>query len=201
VSDDDFEDMSGLVTLGPVAANFSMTILDERDRAVAPGEAGELGLMGPQVGLGYINDPERTAASFTPNPGNASWNERMYRTGDLVRLGLDGQRLDFVGRKDNQIKHMGYRIELEEIEAALNQLDGVAQSAVLALAGRRDVKLLVAYVSCADELSEAQLRGGLATLLPPYMIPQRFELRRDLPKNANGKVDRLALAREHEAAG
>lgn len=201
VSADDFAEPSGLVTLGPVAANFSMVVLDEHDRPVEPGAVGELGLMGPQVGLGYVNDALRTAAAFTNNPANALWLERMYRTGDLVRLGADGRRLDFIGRKDNQIKHMGYRIELEEIEAGLNQLEGVVQSAVLAVAGRRDVKLLVAYVSCPAEVGEAALRAGLATLLPPYMIPQRFELRRELPRNANGKVDRLALAREYEAAG
>jgi D-alanine--poly(phosphoribitol) ligase subunit 1 len=191
----DLEDPNGLVTLGPVAENFSMAVLDG-ERAVAPGEVGELCLLGPQVGLGYANDPQRTACSFVPNPGNASWGERMYLTGDLVRLGSDGRMLDFVGRKDNQIKHMGYRIELEEIEAALNQLEGVIQSAVLHRAARREMKMLVAYVSSDRATTEDALRERLASLLPPYMIPQRFQIRSALPKNANGKVDRIALAAE-----
>jgi D-alanine--poly(phosphoribitol) ligase subunit 1 len=104
--------------------------------------------------------------------------------------------LDFVGRKDNQIKHMGYRIELEEIEAALNQIEGVVQSAVLHRPSRREMKMLVAYVAGPAELQETALRESLSALLPPYMIPQRFYVREALPKNANGKVDRIALAAE-----
>jgi D-alanine--poly(phosphoribitol) ligase subunit 1 len=199
VSAADLEDPNGLVTLGPVAENFSMLVVDEAGQPVGANGTGELCLLGPQVGLGYVNDPERTASAFVNNPANAAWPERMYRTGDRVAVAADGRSLDFVGRKDNQIKHMGYRIELDEIEAALNQLDGVVQSAVLQIAGRRTSKMLVACVSTTPEASEAALRDGLATLLPPYMIPQRFELRRELPKNANGKVDRLALTREFSA--
>ncbi len=194
VTEGDLAEAGGFVTLGAVADNFSMLVLDENDRPVEPGGVGELALMGPQVGLGYIGDSERTAASFTGNPTNADWHERMYRTGDLVRLGQDGRRLDFVGRKDNQIKHMGYRIELEEIEAALQQLDGVSQAAVVHVAGRREMKMLVAYVASAVTYSDEQMRERLSALLPPYMIPQRFEYRAFLPKNANGKVDRRALA-------
>ncbi len=190
----DLQEAGGLVTLGPVADNFSMVVLGDDGRSVEPGGVGELGLTGPQVGLGYVGDPERTAAAFTANPANAAWPERMYRTGDLVRLGADGRRLDFVGRKDNQIKHMGYRIELEEIEAALHRLDGVTQAAVVQAAGRREMKLLVAYIASDVAYSDEQMREHLAAALPPYMIPQRFEYRAFLPKNANGKVDRRALA-------
>jgi D-alanine--poly(phosphoribitol) ligase subunit 1 len=194
VSGDDLRDPAGLVTLGPVAENFSMVVLDDADQAVGPGGTGELCLLGPQVGLGYVNDPERTARSFTRNPVNPRWEERMYRTGDLVRVGADGRMLDFVGRKDNQIKHMGYRIELEEIEAALHQLDGVSEAAVVHVPGRRDMKILVAFLATGIAYTDAQIRERLAAILPPYMIPQRFELRDVLPKNANGKVDRRALA-------
>ncbi len=192
---EDLRENTGFVTLGPIAENFSMLVLDG-DRAVAPGDTGELCLLGPQVGLGYVNDEERTKRSFVPNPLNAAWTERMYRTGDLVRLDESGTMLDFVGRVDNQIKHMGYRIELEEIEAAINQTPGVTQSAVLLRAGRREMKLLVAYVAADREIGEGALREALAQLLPPYMIPQRFVVRPQLPKNPNGKVDRIALAQQ-----
>lgn len=192
---EDLEGETGLVTLGPIAENFGMLVLDG-DRPVAAGEVGELCLLGPQVGLGYANDPERTRTAFAPNPLNASWNERMYRTGDLVRLGRDGRMLDFVGRKDNQIKHMGYRIELEEIESAINKIDGVVQCAVLLRQGRRSLKTLVAYVASQRALDEQHLRAELEKLLPPYMIPQQFDVREHLPKNANGKIDRVALAAE-----
>jgi D-alanine--poly(phosphoribitol) ligase subunit 1 len=172
-----------------------MLVLDG-DRQIEPGEVGELCLLGPQVGLGYANDTERTAAAFVSNPLNGAWSERMYRTGDLVRLGGDGKMLDFVGRRDNQIKHMGYRIELEEIESALNQVDGVVQSAVLLRSGRRTLKLLVAYIATERSFTESALFDALSNYLPPYMIPQRFVIQADLPKNANGKVDRIALAAE-----
>jgi D-alanine--poly(phosphoribitol) ligase subunit 1 len=192
---DDLKDSQGLVTLGKIAENFGMLVLDG-ERPVDAGAVGELCLLGPQVGLGYVNDPERTALAFVQNPVNARWGERMYRTGDLVRLGEDGRMLDFVGRKDNQVKHMGYRIELEEIEAALNQIEGIIQSAVLQRSGRRDMKALVAYVASQRDFSASTLRELLGAFLPPYMIPQRFVIRATLPKNANGKVDRIALASE-----
>ena len=186
-------DGDGLVTLGPVAENFSMLVLDG-DREVSAGSVGELCLLGPQVGLGYVNDPERTASAFPHNPSNRRWSERMYRTGDLVRLGSDGRRLDFIGRKDNQIKHMGYRIELEEIEAALNGIEGVLQSAVLQKQSKRNQKIIVAYVAVGRPMEETDLRTQLEKLLPPYMIPQQIDVRSFLPKNANGKIDKIALA-------
>lgn len=195
VSEADLADDEGFVTLGPIAENFSALVLDE-NRPVLPGEVGELCLVGPQVGLGYINDPERTKKAFVPNPLNDAWQEPMYRTGDLVRLGNDGQRLDFIGRRDNQIKHMGYRIELEEIEAGINRLKGVIRSAVLQKTIGRGAKIIVAYVAAEGAPTEGELRAELESYLPPYMIPQRFDVRSDLPKNANGKIDKVALLAE-----
>ncbi|HEY1975700.1 MAG TPA: amino acid adenylation domain-containing protein [Candidatus Baltobacteraceae bacterium] len=189
----DLEDLEGTVPLGHIAENCSAVVLDD-GREVGPGEIGELYVMGPQVGLGYINDFARTQGAFVANPVNARWPERAYKTGDLVRLGQDGRTLVFVGRADNQIKHMGYRIELEEIEAAINRLDGVVQSAVVHKADGSGMKIIVAYVAPDDALTKAELRARLRETLPAYMIPQNFELRKHLPKNANGKVDRVALA-------
>jgi D-alanine--poly(phosphoribitol) ligase subunit 1 len=190
----DLEDQAGLASLGPVTDNFDFLVLDEEDRKVAPGEVGELWLLGPQVALGYYNDPERTALSFRPNPLNPAWVERCYRTGDLVRLAADGHSLSFVGRKDNQVKHMGYRIELEEIEAALYRIDAVAQAAVVHKPAQRGFKHIVAYVAGEGLPDAAELRRVLRLTLPDYMIPQRFETRSELPRNANGKVDRRSLA-------
>jgi len=181
----------GLPPLGKIADNFSYLILDD-DKPVAPGNAGELCLLGPQVGLGYYNDRERTDATFVQNPLAPTLPQRMYRTGDLVReeRGL----LHFVGRKDNQIKHMGYRIELEEIEAALSRIGSVIQAAVVYKRVRDGFGHIVAYVATGEAaIDEARLRTDLATLLPPYMIPNRFTILRELPKNANGKIDRVRL--------
>jgi D-alanine--poly(phosphoribitol) ligase subunit 1 len=194
IEPEDLADDAGLAPLGPVTDNFDFLVLDDDDRPAKPGEVGELWLSGPQVALGYYNDPERTAQSFRPNPVNAAWSERCYRTGDLVRLGSDGRSLSFVGRKDNQIKHMGYRIELEEIEAALNRIAGVAQVAVVYKPGKRGFKHIVAYLAGSGLPDAADLPRTLRSVLPDYMIPQRFELRAELPRNANGKVDRRLLA-------
>ena len=187
----DLDAPDNLVSLGRIAENFDALVLDDAASPVAPGGVGELCLAGPQVGLGYYNDPERTALAFRPNPCNPAWSERTYHTGDLVRLGADGQTLAFVGRKDNQIKQMGYRIELEEIEAALHQVAGVVQAAVVHKASRFGHKHIVAYVSGGPE--EADLRRALKVVLPDYMIPQRITQLTALPRNANGKIDRRAL--------
>lgn len=191
ITAEDLRDAHGLPPLGPIADNFFYQVLDG-DAAVAAGETGELCLMGPQVALGYYNDPERTAAAFVQNPLAHALPQRMYRTGDLVR-DLDGV-LHFVGRKDNQIKHMGYRIELEEIEAAINRLGYVVQAAVVHKRVRDSFGHIIAYVATDDEMiADTRLRNDLKALLPSYMVPNRFVVSRELPKNANGKVDRARL--------
>ena len=191
ISADDLRDREGLPSLGAMAENFSYLILDG-DTTADPGQVGELCLLGPQLALGYYNDPERTAEAFVQNPLARALPQRMYRTGDLVRE-LDGL-LYFVGRKDNQIKHMGYRIELEEIEAAINRLGYVVQTAVVYKRVRETFGHIVAYIATGDAaLSDERLRCDLAALLPPYMLPNRFVISNELPKNANGKVDRAAL--------
>lgn len=188
---DDFVEPAGLPPLGEIAPNFDYLILDEAGQPVERGEAGELCLLGPQVGLGYCNDAERTAASFVSNPLNPVFHERMYRSGDLVREYNDGL-LWFVGRKDNQIKHMGYRIELEEIEAALNAMPGVVRAAAVYQRVREQHGHIVAFVA-GTGIAEDVLRGDLGARLPAYMIPARIVFMPDLPRNANGKVDRKAL--------
>src|SRR5204863_3195466 len=115
-------DMQSLTTLGFLAANFDYTIL----WTDASEGIGELFLRGPNVGLGYYNDPERTGKAFVQNPTHCRFADIGYRTGDLVRRDAGG-RLHFVGRSDFQIKHMGYRIELEEIEAALGTVPEVKE--------------------------------------------------------------------------
>jgi D-alanine--poly(phosphoribitol) ligase subunit 1 len=191
ISASDFIDTQGLPPLGKIADNFSYLVLDG-EVTVAPGDVGELCLLGPQVGLGYYNDQERTRAAFVQNPLAQTLPQLMYRTGDLVRevTGL----LYFVGRKDNQIKHLGYRIELEEVESAINQLDYVIQSAVIYKRVRDSFGHIIAYVATGEStVGEARLRDDLKTLLPPYMLPNRFVISRELPKNSNGKVDRTRL--------
>jgi D-alanine--poly(phosphoribitol) ligase subunit 1 len=196
VTEADFADLRGLPPLGRLAKNFEYLILDDSDNAVPDGETGELCLLGPNVGLGYYNDPERTSQSFVQNPLNDRFVETMYRTGDLVRIEPGDGKLYIEGRRDNQIKHMGYRIELEEIEAALHSLDYVSEAAALHL-NANGLSRIVAVVASAQEFEDEHIRRDLKQIVPGYMVPADFHREPMLPKNANGKVDRKHLAEKY----
>lgn len=185
---DDFIDLQGLPTLGRLNPNFDYRILDEQGKDAAEGE---LCLIGPNVAAGYFNDPERTAAAFYTIADLNRFMKRMYRTGDLVRE--EGGMLFFVGRKDNQIKHMGYRIELEEIEHALVKLPRIDQAAVVYQRINAAYGKLIGFVASREELNAREILSQLGTLLPDYMVPSKIIVAAELPKNANGKVDRQQL--------
>jgi D-alanine--poly(phosphoribitol) ligase subunit 1 len=188
LTDGDFADLSGLPTLGHLNQNFDYRILDESDHDAS---SGELCLIGPNVAAGYFNDPERTAASFQSLTEPTRFMKRMYRTGDLVRE--EEGRLYFVARKDNQIKHMGYRIELEEIEHAMVKLPHVNQAAVVYQRSNAAYGKLVGFASCTGDVDDKELLRALAALLPDYMVPSKLVLMAVLPTNPNGKVDRQKL--------
>lgn len=190
------EDMEaeGLAPLGEIAPNFDYVILDESDQ---PADCGELCLMGDQLALGYYNDAERTQRSFVRYTGIQAFYAKMYRTGDLVEV-RDG-KLYFVGRADNQIKHMGYRIELEEIEHALIKIQSVKQCAVIHTVSRNNMSKLVAYIASDIKMEDSLVRQELRKYLPGYMIPNKFVYVDELPKNANGKVDRTYLSKYLES--
>jgi D-alanine--poly(phosphoribitol) ligase subunit 1 len=188
LGDADFDDLEGLPTLGHLNPNFDYRIVDEEDRDTA---SGELCLIGPNVAAGYFNDPERTAAAFHTLTDARRYMKRMYRTGDLVRE--EGGRLYFMGRKDNQIKHMGYRIELEEIEQALMRQPAIHQAAVMYQRGHAAYGKLIGFVASTEQLDDREVLTELAGLLPDYMVPARLFVFSELPKNPNGKVDRQRL--------
>lgn len=196
ITDEDFHDLQGFPPLGSIAANFSYLILDEDGRKVANGELGELCLLGPNVGMGYYNDSERTSASFSQNPYNDKFGEIMYRTGDLVRIEPADGKLYIHGRKDNQIKHMGYRIELEEIENALHRLEYISEAVALhSIHG--GLSRIIAIVASRKDAGDDQLRQDLRKIIPEYMIPSVFFREETLPKNPNGKVDRKHLKEKY----
>jgi len=188
----DFDNFEGYPPLGGPIPNFSFTILSERDEAVIPGEVGELYLGGPCVGLGYFNDAELTQLAFRQNPLNLHYHERLYRTGDLVRVSPEDRKVHFVGRRDTQIKHQGYRVELGEIEHALCRISGVDEAAVLHTV-RDGVSVIVGVVASRDGLTPEALRKEVARLVPAYMVPSRVDVLERLPKNDNGKIDRRLL--------
>ncbi|HKV11774.1 MAG TPA: non-ribosomal peptide synthase/polyketide synthase, partial [Thermoanaerobaculia bacterium] len=168
----------------PSAAN-RLYVLDRRLQPVPAGVPGELLVGGPALSQGYLGRPDLTAARFLPDPFGEPGG-RLYRTGDLVRFHADGA-IEFLGRVDHQVKVRGYRIELEEIEAALAAHPEVGACAVLVEGEAR----LVAYVAAPEGL---ELRRFLGRTLPPYMVPAAFTFLPELPLNASGKVDRKALA-------
>ena len=188
LSADDFQDLEGLPTLGRLNPNFDYRILDEDDRDAAEGE---LCLIGPNVAAGYFNDPERTAAAFFTISDSNRYMKRMYRTGDLVCEDRGG--LHFVGRKDNQIKHMGYRIELEEVEHGLVRLPKVNQAAVIYLRVGSAYGKLIGFVACSEVVDEKSLLDEVGKFLPEYMVPSKLVVMEKLPNNPNGKVDRHQL--------
>ncbi|HAY28392.1 MAG TPA: hypothetical protein DCY47_13070, partial [Candidatus Accumulibacter sp.] len=192
LSEADFAQLHGLPPLGRLAPNFSSLVLDEEQRLVPDGEVGELCLLGPQLALGYYRNAEHSRQRFAGNPHGTGFEERFYRTGDLVRQDEHGV-FWFVGRSDNQIKHLGYRIELEEIEAALESLPQIRQAVCVYHRLRQQHGRIAAFVSSRSPVDEATLRQALRDHLPAYMIPTQIEILAELPKNANGKLDRRQL--------
>ncbi|MEU7484717.1 non-ribosomal peptide synthetase [Streptomyces sp. NPDC042319] len=179
--------------LGDPLPGVRCHVLDPRLRPVPAGEVGELYLAGPGVGRGYRGLPGRTAAAFMPDPLSGDGG-RMYRTGDLVRRHPDGL-LEFVRRRDRQVKVRGHRVELGEAEAALATLPGVAGTAVVL---REDLPAgpgLVGYAVPAPggTLSGPELRDRLRDLLPTHLVPATVVVLDALPVGVNGKVDHAAL--------
>jgi D-alanine--poly(phosphoribitol) ligase subunit 1 len=180
---------SGFVSLGRMHENFSHAVLDPDGKPVGTGEPGELWIGGPCVGLGYYRQPEETARRFQQDPRQSDFRAIMYRTGDLVREAQDGN-LWFVGRADNQVKIAGHRIELEEIDFAVQAHEAVRR-AVAVVAGKDDAREIVVAFEAARPIPADELAAFTRTRLPAYMQPRRFEQLAELPRNANGKVDRI----------
>lgn len=187
----DFENFEGLPPIGKLNQNFSYRLIHEGEE-VTPGDTGELYLGGSCVGLGYFNQPELTASAFIQCPLNRTFRETVYRTGDLMRYDPQDGKLYFVGRRDSQVKHMGYRIELEEIQCAMISLDGVDEAVALHKHSSA-LSEIVGVVASSEALNERVLRRQLESLLPKYMIPSTIHIVARLPKNANGKTDRQRL--------
>ena len=176
------------IPIGRACENTDVFLLNERDERAAPGETGEICIRGTSLALGYLRDPAATAAAFVQNPLHDRYPERIYRTGDLGRYNERGE-LIYLGRKDRQIKHMGHRIEPGEIEATAEAVSGVRRACCL-YDGRRS-RILCLYEGTAPA---PVLRAALQEALPRYMLPGEYHAVAALPVNANGKIDRRALA-------
>lgn len=184
------QSIHGVVPIGEPLAGLHAIVVDPSLNEVPPGGHGELLVAGDQVTLGYWNDAERTDAAFVTPPGHT---ETFYRTGDVVTRTDADSPLCYLGRIDHQIKILGHRVELLEVEAALRSASG--RDSVAAVGWPRTesgAAGVVAFVAGGGE-DLTRIRAKLASRLPPYMVPRRIHTLPELPLNANGKVDRGAL--------
>ena len=142
------------------------------------------------LAMGYYNNPEKTAAVFVQNPLNTAYPELIYRTGDIVYINEHGE-IVFKGRNDSLIKHSGKRIELGEIEhVVINTLQLVKNGCAVYDYAKKEI---VFHYEAPEEIPVGQLRKQIGEALPKYMIPNRFVFLPELPRNTNGKIDRLKL--------
>ncbi|GAA4839722.1 hypothetical protein GCM10023201_31930 [Actinomycetospora corticicola] len=178
------------VPLGPAVQNVRVYVVDPALQPVPLGAPGEIVFSGVCVGRGYVNDPDRTRAAFVPDPLRPG--ERLYRSGDQGRWLPDG-KLDFLGRRDHQVKISGFRIEIGEIENTMLRAPGVRDAAVVVSERPGRGKQLVGFYGAAAPVPDDELRGLLAASLPHYMVPPVLHHRDALPVTANGKIDRKAL--------
>ena len=176
-----------VLPIGQAYDNYRVFLIDENGNEPAVGEQGEICVCGPILALGYYNDWKRTDAAFTLNPLNKAYPDRMYRTGDYGRLDEDGI-LHFCGRMDRQIKHMGHRVELDEVEHAANVVEGVAESCVIY--NKAKEVLILFYTGDCDRRS---LALALRDELPGFMVPRKIKKLELLPKLPNGKYDMKKL--------
>uniref|UniRef100_UPI0025ECA85E AMP-binding protein n=1 Tax=uncultured Ruminococcus sp. TaxID=165186 RepID=UPI0025ECA85E len=188
-----YHEVKGIVSdgdtlpIGRPYRNYRVFLLDENDKPVTAGEQGEICVCGPILALGYYNNRELTERSFVQNPLNKAFGELMYKTGDYGVFREDGV-LEFKGRKDRQIKHLGHRVELSEIESAAMRLDSIKDCCAMYL---KEKELIYLFYTGTASVKEAAVhfRG----ILPGFMVPRKLVQLDELPHLANGKVNMQAL--------
>ena len=174
------------VTVGTAIAGSQVYVVDSALQLQPAGATGEIAIGGVCVGRGYLGNAGATAQTFVPDPFGGRAGARLYLSGDLGRWRGDG-RLEFLGRRDGQIKVRGHRLEVGEIEAAMSRQGGVRQAVVTLKSGR-----LVGYW-VGEEKAAAELRQQLSTQLPDYMIPEALVRLEQFPRTGSGKLDRRSL--------
>jgi amino acid adenylation domain-containing protein len=194
------ETTSGPVPIGLPLANVRVSVRDEGLRLVPPGVVGELCVAGAGLGGGYWKRPDLNAERFPPDP--FAPGQRLYRTGDLARWRADG-RLECLGRRDQQVKLRGLRIELGEVESTLAGHPDVVQAAARLLEAGGEPARLMAWVMLerGESLPDGALRRWLQQRLPPASVPAQIIAIDAWPLTPSGKIDRLALPLPAPAAG
>lgn len=181
------------VPIGPALDNIKLYVVDKNGRLLPPGAVGELWISGWQVGRSYLNRPEQTAKAFTPNPFcDREGYDRVYHTGDVVRF-MDNGCIQFVGRRDAQVKVRGFRIELTEVEEVIRRFPGIRDATVAAFDDPAGGKFLAAYVVADQPVSVEALNQFILDQKPPYMVPAVTMQIDKIPLNQNQKVNKRAL--------
>jgi amino acid adenylation domain-containing protein len=193
--DDLVEGVDDPIPIGRACRHAECIVVRPNGELARAGEEGELFVRGSGVMTGYWGRPELTAEALVPHPLDPGAAGPCYRTGDVVVPLGDGS-FRFRGRRDHQVKTRGYRVELEEVEAAIHSHPSVAEACVLAVPDDRIGHTLVAFVSAADgaPLRGVEVKGHVAGRLPRYMVPAEVRIVPSLPRTSTGKVDRQALA-------
>ena len=187
--------------IGKAPKNVEIFAIDGDGRMIEkPGEKGELYVRGPMIMQGYWGDPERTARSLVKNPLRPDLEEKVVKTGDMVTLDRGGNYI-LLGREDQMVKSRGNRVDLGEVEATMYAHPAVKEVAVVPIPDDLIGNRIVAFVSLQDGSSAKRedLLAHCAQRLPRYMVPTSIELRDSLPRNPNGKVDKVSLIKEEVA--
>jgi acyl-coenzyme A synthetase/AMP-(fatty) acid ligase len=194
--DGDAEEWRPHAPIGKPISNAQVYVLDDRMQPVPVGVVGELYIGGAALARGYINQPAMTAEKFIPDPHGQDPGRRLYKTGDLARRLPDGD-MEFLGRRDHQVKIRGHRVEPGEVEAVLSEHSAVDEAVALVTEDGLGEKRLVAYVVAQDEslFEEEELRKYAAARMPAYMVPSAVVKLERMPLTSNGKIDRQALPR------
>ncbi len=180
-------DENTVLPIGRPYENYRILLLKEDMTEAAPGETGEICVSGPILALGYYGNPEKTAEAFIQNPLNPNYRELVYRTGDLGSFREDGVLL-FHGRMDRQIKHMGHRIELEEIEETARQIEGVGECCALYHKPKEHL-----YLFYTGQATSKEIVIHFRKVLPAFMAPRKLINLEELPRLPNGKIDMQTL--------
>lgn len=181
------------ISIGIPFDNERVFLLDSNNQLIMePNQEGELCVAGTALALGYYNAWDRTNENFVQNPLNTMFPELIYRTGDIARYDEDGL-LYYVSRKDFQIKHMGHRIELNEIEAQMMKEEGIDRVCCIYL---EEKQRIVAFYE--GDIDEKSVRTDMSSNLPPYMIPNKLIRLECLPITQRGKIDRAQLRKIYE---
>ena len=180
------------IPIGTTCDNVDAIVLDDNGNEITDGRMGELCIRGSFLALGYYGDFDKTNSVFIQNPSNPYYPDIIYKTGDLVSVNEYGEFI-YHGRKDFQIKHKGNRIELGEIETAVSSLSDV--DSCVCIYDENKGRIICFYVGL-DEIN-INFAEALTTMIPEYMVPNRFYRMDSLPNNSNGKIDRKQLKEDY----